>query len=227
MTASRNARGNASPEIDCAHLENTHQVGIGYEYEDVPSQSVSVAIGLLQTQLFATKVAADKQLLGEKAVTPATFTAEGQSKTQGRQWAALEVSVPQLPPPAALIGAGALGEAAASSRVTGEITLNNLPEVQDARYRIFVNCDYLNPNTMRSDPHYVTTISLFSTLRGGHGDHGNANFHVNLGPAIAKLAGNQRPLADKVLVQVQPEPLPGVKEIGTSITLSAAKVTVS
>ncbi|MGX9117293.1 tyrosinase family protein [Mesorhizobium sp. BHbsci] len=77
------------------------------------------------------------------------------------------------------------------------------PKDSSTRVRVFVNCDYLSPQTPVSDPHYVTSFSFFGGGHG-HGDEGDLSVTVDLTEALAKVRRTGGLTGDQIVVQLMP-----------------------
>jgi tyrosinase len=221
-------QGNPAAQITCGALETTD--ALGYTYEAVPSQEQLLVVSAL-VQLNA---ALTSTLTGSSSSLPVqtkTFTGEvgSENRTNDRAFAAVNVQItPQeLPAPQALAVRQA-GLLPGPDPIIAALTLSDLPKFPDARYRVFINCDYLSPNTPRSDPSYVSTVSLFGVGGVGHSEehHGDVVLQVDLTAAVVALDQSQRPRRDQLTIQVQPEPLRG-EEVKTTIGFRRAEVTVT
>ena len=214
--------GSSAPEIRCGALERTEV--LGYTYEPVQAQEEFFVAALPPAPL-------------NNAMTASLDTrasAQGAARTSDRTFAALSVPI-QLssfsPPPASSgILASITPDPSRAPRVTATVTLRDLPRRLDARYRIFMNCDYLSPSTPRGDPHYVTTVSLFGAapqVGPHHGAHGGseATFVLDLTETLNALDRSQLPRRDEVVIQVQPEPIRG-QDVQSAVTLARAEVVV-
>lgn len=221
-------QGAPAPQITCSALESTEV--LGYTYEPVPNQEQLLLVAAF-TQLNATmRSAINVPAAGPPSPPPQTKTfaadAPPDNRTNDRSFAAINVSVPpqELPAPAVL-EARETGLVAVAEPIMADLTLGDLPSFPDARYRVFINCDYLSPSTPRGDPSYVTTVSLFGLTHGDH-QHGTATVRVDLSGAVAALDRAQRPRGAQITVQLQPEPLHG-DEVRSNISFRRAEVAVT
>jgi tyrosinase len=91
-------------------------------------------------------------------------------------------------------------------------------EHENTEYRVFINCDYLSPETPHTDRSYVGSFGFF----GGHGSHGGRearkpSIAVDLTSAIQRVYGSAEAPAGRLRVQVQPVALrPKGKQGGTA-----------
>ena len=75
--------------------------------------------------------------------------------------------------------------------------------------RVFLNCDYLSPETPAVDPHYVGSFTFFGGehAHAGH-DHGGSGgamrFALDLTPTLLVLQGGGRLPTDPLTLQLQP-----------------------
>jgi tyrosinase len=71
--------------------------------------------------------------------------------------------------------------------------------------RVFLNCDYLSPETPAEDPHYVGSFSFFMN---GHGNHGRSQQSVfvslDLTLTLLALQDAGRLPAEELILQLQP-----------------------
>lgn len=89
------------------------------------------------------------------------------------------------------------------------------PEGGNADVRVFLNCDYLSPETPTSDPHYVDTFSFFGGHHQGHAGHdGNSKVSLilDLTQTVQALGRQNRIRNNDLRVQIMPVPLPGQRE---------------
>jgi tyrosinase len=94
-----------------------------------------------------------------------------------------------------------------SSRVESRrvfTTINSIlpPSDLSTSVRIFVNCDYLSPETNTDDPHYVTTVSFFGVDH--HASHNGVSISVDLTSALGTARRNGSLGSDQLLVQFMP-----------------------
>ncbi len=93
-------------------------------------------------------------------------------------------------------------------------------EHANTEYRVFLNCDYLSPNTPTTDRHYVGSFGFFGP-QGGHGGHGGAearkpSLGIDLTSTIQRVYGSAATPPEKLRVQIQPVALrPAGKANGT------------
>jgi tyrosinase len=100
----------------------------------------------------------------------------------------------------------------AAARVVAVIGDVEAPKAGNAEVRVFVNCDYLAPDTPTTDPSYVGTFSFFGGdhTGGGHASHASKlSFFFDLTHAVINLKGQSRDPGDKITVQLMPVPIPG------------------
>jgi tyrosinase len=89
---------------------------------------------------------------------------------------------------------------------------------ENTEYRVFINCDYLSPETPITDRHYVGAFGFF----GGHSGHGGKESRkpsvaVDLTSAIQRVFGSAVDPTGRLRVQVQPVALrPKGKVDGTA-----------
>lgn len=79
-------------------------------------------------------------------------------------------------------------------------------EGEQTIYRVFLDCDYLSPNTPIGDKHYVGAFAFFGP---SHGDHGGVpvdkpSLGIDLTGAIQRIYGAQPELYKQIRVQIQP-----------------------
>ena len=91
---------------------------------------------------------------------------------------------------------------------------------QNTEYRIFLNCDYLSPETPVTDRHYVGAFGFFGG-HGGHVGHGGKvkkpSLAVDLTSAIQRVFGSAADPTARLRVQIQPVAVkPKVKVSGTA-----------
>jgi tyrosinase len=218
-------QGKPASQIACGALERAE--ALGYTYEAVPNQEQQLLLALLSQQLSDFSITTSTS--SPDATTRTTFKADakGENRTNDRIFAAIDVDIkPQELPPAQFLALRQASLLPGPEPVVAHLSLANLPAVPDARYRVFINCDYLTPGVRRADPSYVTTVSLFGLTHGGDHHSGTAVVKVDLSDALAALDGQQRPRRDKLTIQVQPEPLRGA-EVKSSISLQRAEVVVT
>ena len=114
------------------------------------------------------------------------------------------------------------GAAPRSLAFLRELSASN---VEDTWFRVFINCDYLSPDTPISDDHYVTTFGFFGPTEG-HGEHeGAPSMVVDIGPALNRIYGSVDVPSDQIRVQILPVLRPGSE--GTAGTLSSQSVEVA
>jgi len=97
-------------------------------------------------------------------------------------------------------------------RMLGFISDIAPPADGNADVRVFLNCDYLGPETPTTDPHYVGAFSFFGGLHQGHGrgqGGGKVAVVFDLTPTLKALARQKRITSNEVRVQLIPIPLPG------------------
>jgi tyrosinase len=124
-----------------------------------------------------------------------------------------------LPSGYATLNLGKAREAAASGpRAYAFIRDIDYADHENTEYRVFINCDYLSPDTPVTDRHYVGAFGFF----GGHGSHGGRearkpSIAVDLTSAIQRVYGSTGALNGRLRVQVQPVALrPKGKQGGTA-----------
>jgi tyrosinase len=89
---------------------------------------------------------------------------------------------------------------------------------ENTEYRVFMNCDYLSPETPTTDRHYVGSFGFF----GGHGGHAGKeskrpSVAVDLTSTIQRVYGSAADAGGRIRVQVQPVALrPKGKADGTA-----------
>jgi len=80
----------------------------------------------------------------------------------------------------------------------------DVTQQEDTMYRVFINCDYLSPDTPISDPSYVGTFGFF----GDHGGHGGKaakpSVAVDLTAAIQRVYGSAPVPSGRIRVQILP-----------------------
>jgi tyrosinase len=222
-------QGNGAPPVACGGLETTH--ALGYTYEAVPSQEQLLLVAAFTA--FNASFNASLSSTGPAAPTTPpqtkTFVAEApaDNRTSDRTFAAVNVPVQptELPEPQVLAALEA-GFSPITEPIVAYLTLAELPKIPDARYRVFINCDYLSPGTPRADPSYVSTISLFGVSHESHDHEATGVLKVDLGDAVAALDRSQRPRREQLTIQVQPEPLRG-QQVASSIAFRRAEVSVT
>ncbi|RWD94250.1 tyrosinase family protein [Mesorhizobium sp.] len=91
-------------------------------------------------------------------------------------------------------------------RVLAKISSIVPPHDQSTAVRVFINCNYLSPETPVTDPHFVTTISFFEdTEHGGHAGMGNTrSVSIDLTSTLATVRRNGDLGTDKLLIQLMP-----------------------
>ncbi|MGH7488907.1 MAG: tyrosinase family protein, partial [bacterium] len=109
------------------------------------------------------------------------------------------LKIPQLPPsgPSAPLFA-------APQRVIATLIGMQPPKDTSTRVRLFVNCDYLSPRTPLSDPHYVTSISFFSSEPADMDHDGDYTVSADITAALSKVARVQDLHGDQIVVQLLP-----------------------
>jgi tyrosinase len=83
------------------------------------------------------------------------------------------------------------------------------PAQGNSEVRVFLNCEYLSPETPTTDPSYVTSFTFFGGDHAAHG--GNMSVVVDLTSAVANLRRAQKPVGDRLQVQLMPVAVPGTK----------------
>ena len=89
---------------------------------------------------------------------------------------------------------------------------------ENTEYRVFIDCDYLSPETPITDRHYVGSFGFF----GGHGSHAGKGSRkpsvaLDLTSAIQRVYGSVADPSGRIRLQVQPVPLrPKDKADGTA-----------
>lgn len=81
------------------------------------------------------------------------------------------------------------------------------PKSGNAQVRVFINCDYLTPETPTTDPSYAGTFSFFSDEHSGHA--GKPSYIIDLTNAVTDLKRSQRPVGNEINVQLMPVPIAG------------------
>jgi tyrosinase len=100
----------------------------------------------------------------------------------------------------------------AAARAVAVIGDVEAPKSGNAEVRVFVNCDYLAPDTPTTDPSYVGTFSFFGGDHAGAGHASHASklsFFFDLTPAVINLKRQNKDPGGKVTVQLMPVPIAG------------------
>ena len=112
----------------------------------------------------------------------------------------------------------------APARVLAVIGDIEPPRQGNVDVHVFLNCDYLSPETPTSDPSYAGTFTFFGGEHATHG--GKPSVLVDLTNAVANLRRAQRPVVDRLEVQLMPVAIPGVKAQDTNFTTGFVQVGV-
>lgn len=95
---------------------------------------------------------------------------------------------------------------------------------QATMYRVFIDCDYLSPDTPVSDPHFVGTFGILE--HGGHGGHASKpSFALDLTRAIQRIYGSATTIPDRIRVQILP--LPNKPAAGETGTVGVSRVEIA
>lgn len=84
------------------------------------------------------------------------------------------------------------------------------PKEGNADVHVFLNCEYLSPETPTSDPSYVGSFTFFGSEHAAHG--GKVSVLVDLTSTVADLRRAQKPVTDRLEVQLMPVSFPGAKK---------------
>jgi tyrosinase len=113
--------------------------------------------------------------------------------------------------------------AAAGTRTLAFIRDVAFTQHQNTTYRVFINCDYLSPETPTSDPHYVGAFGFFD--HGGHGTDGaKPSFALDLTRAIQRVFGSEPSPSGQI--QVQLLPVPNNETVGKAGTATPSRIEV-
>jgi len=119
-------------------------------------------------------------------------------------------------------------QAASGPRAYAFIRDIDYTQHENTEYRVFINCDYLSPETPVTDRHYVGAFGFF----GGHGGHGGKESRkpsvaLDLTSAIQRVYGSAvTPITGRLRVQVQPVALRPKGKVGGTAKPSRVEIAI-
>jgi len=175
------ADGSSKYDVQVDTLGSTLQ--LGYVYDDVPA---TVTTSLLMKQGTQESVRAESYAITKTAlnvtlnnVAQATLSLPGQSQEVMKDVMTLRAAAPK--------------------RLYAFIDGISAPADKQVSVRVFLNCDYLTPDTPSSDPHYAGAFTFF--VNPDHMD-GGQSVAVDLTDAIEDLNRHGVDVGDELRVQL-------------------------